>query len=63
MSKTKSDKWEFYREPVGGRRRDWRWRRVARNGRIVATSSEGYARWIDCEANAKRNGWDGERES
>lgn len=31
-----------------GRDGDWRWRLVARNGRVVADSGEGYRRRRDC---------------
>lgn len=30
--------------------RDWRWRLRARNGRIIATSGEGYRNKADCYA-------------
>ncbi|MEO5717258.1 MAG: DUF1508 domain-containing protein [Chthoniobacterales bacterium] len=49
------DKWEFYKD----NRDAWRWRRIARNGRIVGASSEGYSSRAACEANARRNGWHG----
>lgn len=39
------DKWEFYLDKSG----NWRWRRVATNGRIVGASSEGYQSRDDCE--------------
>jgi outer membrane protein OmpA-like peptidoglycan-associated protein/uncharacterized protein YegP (UPF0339 family) len=48
-----NDKWEFYND-AGTK---WRWRRTAPNGNIVGASTEGYANKIDCEANARRNGW------
>lgn len=35
---------ELYRDS----RREWRWRLRASNGRILATSSEGYRRKDDC---------------
>ena len=54
--KTKSDKWEFFKD----RKKEWRWRRVARNGRIVGASSEGYKNRVDCVANAEHNGFSGE---
>jgi len=50
-----ADKWEFYKDSAG----QWRWRRVAENGRVVGSSSEGYRNKSDCEANARRNGWRG----
>jgi len=50
-----NDKWEFYRDAGG----DWRWRRTAPNGEIVAAATEGYHNLSDCEANARRNGWTG----
>lgn len=46
------DKWETYKDKRG----EFRWRRMARNGRITGTSSEGYSSKANCEANAKRNG-------
>lgn len=36
--------WELYEDAAG----EWRWRLVARNGRIVADSGEGYTRRRDC---------------
>jgi len=53
--KTIVDKWEFYQDPKG----DWRWRRIAPNGRIVGNSGEGYRNRADCVANARRNGYTG----
>ena len=34
-----------YRDEGG----EWRWRRVAANGRVVADSGEGYEHRVDCE--------------
>jgi len=48
-----NDKWEIYKDNVG----EWRWRRVATNGRIVGASSQGYVNRIDCVANAERHGY------
>ena len=48
------DKWHFYKD----HKNEWRWKRVARNGRIVGSSSEGYKNRIDCVDNARRNGCD-----
>lgn len=45
------DKWEIYSSGS-----EWRWRRVASNGRIVGASTEGYASKANCIANAQRNG-------
>jgi len=53
--KAMPDKWEFYKDPSS----QWRWRRIAPNGRIVGSSSEGYHNQSDCIANAKRNGYKG----
>ncbi len=39
---------EIYRDKAG----QWRWRAVARNGRILADSGEGYRRQGDC-----KKGW------
>lgn len=47
------DKWEFYTDNSG----EWRWRRVAMNGRIVGASSQGYVNKSDCIDNAIRNGY------
>ncbi len=48
----KDDRWECYKDKRG----EFRWRRIARNGRITGTSSEGYASKTRCESNAKYNG-------
>lgn len=48
------DTWEIYEDTRG----EWRWRRKARNGQIVGSSSEGYMNKSDCIANAERNGMD-----
>ncbi|WGZ90029.1 MAG: DUF1508 domain-containing protein [Candidatus Thiocaldithrix dubininis] len=49
------DKWEFYQD--GNNK--WRWRRIASNGRIVGSSSQGYVNRSDCIDNARRHGYDG----
>lgn len=49
------DRWHFYQESNG----DWRWSRVALNGRIVGASTEGYRNRQDCVANARRHGYTG----
>lgn len=49
------DKWEFYKDSLG----EWRWRRIASNGRIVGASSQGYVNKSDCIENARRNGYNG----
>lgn len=41
---------EIYRDEA----HEWRWRRVALNGRITATSGEGYTRKADAVEAAKR---------
>jgi len=46
------DRWEIYKD----KRSAFRWRRIARNGRITGTCSEGYCSRSRCEANAKCNG-------
>jgi len=48
------DKWEIYKDKRG----EWRWRRIAPNGRKVGASSEGYVNKSDCVSNARRNGMD-----
>lgn len=50
-----SDRWEFYQDG----QHQWRWRRIASNGRIVGASSQGYANKSDCVENARRNGYNG----
>lgn len=50
-----NDKWEFYKDSSG----EWRWRRIASNGRIVGASSQGYVSKSDCMSNARRNGYNG----
>ncbi|EIA15711.1 DUF1508 domain-containing protein [Clostridium perfringens] len=47
-----NDKWQIYKDLTG----EWRWRRIASNGRIVGASSQGYVNKSDCIENAKRNG-------
>ncbi len=47
------DKWTFYKDGKG----EWRWKRVASNGRIVGAATEGYKNRLDCVENAKRNGF------
>ena len=54
MSET-HDRWEFYKDA----RDKWRWRRIASNGKIVAASTEGYAKRASCMENAKRCGFEG----
>lgn len=49
------DKWEFYQD----RKKEWRWNRIAPNGKTVGSSAEGYKNRADCVANAKRNGYNG----
>jgi len=49
------DKWEFYKDAANV----WRWRRIAPNGKIVGSSSEGYTNKAACESNARQNGWTG----
>lgn len=49
------DTWEFYTDNRG----DWRWRRVAANGRIVGASSQGFSSRQACVENARRNGYTG----
>lgn len=49
------DKWEFYQD----NNNKWRWRRVASNGRIVGSSSQGYVNKVACVDNARRHGYNG----
>lgn len=39
---------KFYRDAIG----EWRWRRLSRNGRILANAGEGYKNAADCETSA-----------
>lgn len=50
-----NDKWEFYQDSSN----EWRWRRIASNGRIVGASSQGYVNKSDCIENTRRNGYNG----
>ncbi|MFO7563728.1 MAG: hypothetical protein R6X02_13875 [Enhygromyxa sp.] len=52
------DSWEFYRDTAGR----FRWRRQARNGRIVGAAHMGFADQERCETNARRHGWQGEEQ-
>ena len=49
-----TDRWHFYRDEAG----EWRWKVVARNGKIVVSSSEGYKGIVHCCGNAFRFGCD-----
>ena len=44
------DNFELYKDKKG----EWRWRRMATNGRVVGASSEGYKAKRDAEANMQR---------
>ena len=39
-----ADRWEFYKNPKG----EWRWKRIAPNGKEVGASTEGYKNEADC---------------
>jgi len=45
-----TDKTIVYQDKAG----EWRWKRVAANGRIIADSGEGYSRLSDAERAASR---------
>lgn len=49
------DRWEVYKDKRG----EFRWRRVARNGKIVGKSTESYKARASAKANAERHGMDG----
>ena len=49
------DRWEFYKDAQG----EWRWRRIAPNGKIVGASTQGYKNKQDCQENARRHGYKG----
>ena len=51
---SRGDTWEVYQDTAS----QWRWRRKARNGQIVGSSSEGCRNKSDCISNARRNGMD-----
>lgn len=38
-------------------KKEWRWCRIAPNGRVVGASTEGYKNKKDCVDNAKRHGY------
>lgn len=44
------DKFEVYKDKRG----EFRWRRIASNGKIVGAASEGYTKKADCEKNMNR---------
>ena len=48
-----SDLWTFYKDSRGG----VRWKRQAKNGKVVGASSESFANLRNCKENAQRNGW------
>ena len=51
------DSWWFDLE---GENRDiWVWRRVDRDGRVIALSENGFGYYLDAVADARRNGFDG----
>ncbi len=49
----KEDRFEFFKDEHG----KYRWRRIAPNGRIVGSSSQGYRTLWGCKKNARREGW------
>lgn len=49
---SKKMKIEVFRET--GELKDWRWRLIAANGKIIATSGEGYKRKASCVAIAEK---------
>ena len=50
-----NDRWEVYKDA----RNEFRWRRMARNGKIVGKSCESYKKRPDAALNAQRHGMDG----
>ena len=50
VESAKKDKIELYQDT----KNEWRWRRIAVNGRNVGASSEGYVEKSDCLDNAER---------
>lgn len=54
MESIKAHPMEFYKKfSFKSMRKEWRWRIKARNGNIIASSSEGYINRLDCIYNAK----------
>jgi hypothetical protein len=51
---SKFNRLQFYNRPLSMGPDRWRWRLVARNGRIVAASSEGFTTRRDAERNFLR---------
>lgn len=45
-----TDTVEFYKDASG----EWRWRRKAANGKLVADGGEGYVNLGDCQEQAER---------
>ena len=54
-----NDRWEIYKDARG----QFRWRRMARNGKIIGKASESYKQRADAIANAQRHGMDGNPKS
>ncbi len=50
-----SDYFAFYQE--NGR---WAWRRVSQSGTVVAISSYTFRYYLECTADAKQHGWQGQ---
>jgi uncharacterized protein YegP (UPF0339 family) len=56
----KNAKLEFYsRTKLIGFKlvKQWRWKLIASNGKILCASSEGFFNRVDCVSNAKKTGW------
>lgn len=51
--KTKTYRWVFYKD----RRKKFRWKHFASNGREVGAACQGYSRRGDCKVNAYLHGW------
>ena len=50
-----NDKFEFYQDTKG----EWRWRKVAPNNKVVASSGEGFSSRQAAVNNAKFSGYQG----
>jgi uncharacterized protein YegP (UPF0339 family) len=49
---SKGHVWEIYKDKAD----EWRWKRIAPNGKIVGASTEGYVNKQDCISNARLPG-------
>lgn len=50
-----NNKFEFYQDT----RKEWRWRKISPNGKIIGASSEGFSSRQAAVNNARLNGYSG----